>query len=57
MGQMSDTAYKMAFGSDFADVKNLRREIGSGLIYRQGVDTKPREFLAPYIEKGALSRE
>lgn len=57
MGQMSDTAYKMAFGSDFADVKNLRREIGSGLIYRQGVDTKPHEFLAPYIEKGALSRE
>ena len=57
MGQMSDIAYKMAFGSDFADVKNLRREIGSGLIYRQGVDTKPREFLAPYIEKGALSRE
>lgn len=56
MGQMSETAYKMAFGSDFADVKNLRREIGSGLIYRQGVDTKPREFLAPYIEKGALSR-
>lgn len=57
MGQMSDTAYKMAFGSDFADVKNLRREIGSGLIYRQGVDTKPREFIAPYLEKGALSRE
>lgn len=57
MGQMSDTAYKMAFGSDFADVKNLRREIGSGLIYRQRVDTKPREFLAPYLEKGALSRE
>lgn len=38
-----------------ADVKNLRHEIGSGLIYRQGVDTKPREFLASYIEKGALS--
>lgn len=56
MGAMSDTAYKMTFGSDFSDVKNLRREIGSGLIYRQGVDTKPREFLAPYIEKGALSR-
>lgn len=56
MGQMSNTAYQMAFGSDFADVKNLRREIGSGLIYRQGVDTKPREFLAPYIGKGALSR-
>lgn len=57
MGQMSDTAYKMAFGTAFADVKNLRREIGAGLICRQGVDTKPREFLAPYIEKGALSRE
>lgn len=57
MGQMSDTAYKMAFGSDFADVKNYRREIGSGLIYRQGTDTKPREFLAPYIYKGALNRK
>lgn len=57
MGQMSDTAYRMTFGSDFAEVKNLRREMGAGLIYRQGVDTKPREFLAPYIEKGALSRE
>ena len=57
MGQMSETAYKMAFGSEFASIKNNRREIGSGLIYRQGVDTKPREFLAPFIEKGALSRE
>ncbi len=57
MGQMSDTAYKMAFGSDFSDVRNNRREIGSGLIYRQGVDTKPREFLAPYIYEGALNRE
>lgn len=57
MGQMSETAYKMAFGSDFSSIKNNRREIGSGLIYRQGVDTKPREFLAPFIEKGALSKE
>ena len=57
MGQMSDTAYKMAFGSDFSDVKNYRREIGSGLIFRQGVDTKPREFLAPFICKGALNRD
>lgn len=57
MGRMSETAYKMAFGSDFSDIKNNRREIGSGLIFRQGVDTKPREFLAPFIEKGALSRE
>ena len=57
MGQMSNTAYTMAFGSDFSDVRNNRREIGSGLIYRQGVDTKPREFLAPYIYKGALNKE
>lgn len=57
MGQMSDTAYKMAFGSDFFKVRNNRREIGSGLIYRQGVDTKPREFLAPFICKGALNRK
>lgn len=57
MGQMSDTAYKMCFGSDFSDVKNSRRELGSGLIYRQGMDTKPREFFAPFIEKGALNRE
>lgn len=57
MGQMSDTAYKMTFGSDFSDVRNYRREMGSGLIYRQGVDTKPREFLAPYICKGALNRK
>lgn len=57
MGQMSETAYKMAFGSDFSYIKNNRREIASGLIYRQGVDTKPREFLAPYIYKGALSRK
>lgn len=57
MGQMSETAYKMAFGLDFSNIKNNRREIGSGLIFRQGVDTKPREFLAPFIEKGALNRE
>ena len=34
MGQMSETAYKMSFGSDFSHVRNYRREIGSGLIYR-----------------------
>lgn len=56
MGQMSETAYKMSFGSDFSHVKNYRREIGSGLIYRQGVDTKPRELIAPFICEGALSR-
>lgn len=57
MGKMSETAYKMAFGTDFSDIKNHRHEIGSGLIYRQGIDTKPREFLAPFICKGALNRK
>lgn len=56
MGQMSETAYKMSFGSDFSHVKNYRHEIGSGLIYRQGVDTKPRELIAPFICERALSR-
>lgn len=55
MGQMSESVYKMAFGADFENVKNYRQDIGSGLIFRQGVDTKPREFTAPYICKGALS--
>lgn len=56
MGQMTETAYKMSFGADFANVRNYRHEIGAGLIYRQGVDTKPREFIAPFIKQGALSR-
>lgn len=56
MGQMSETAYTMSFGSDFSHMRNYRREIGSGLIYRQGVDTKPRELIAPFICEGALSR-
>ena len=55
MGQMSEAAYKMSFGSDFANIKNYRHEIGSGLIYRQGIDTKPREFISPFICKGALN--
>ena len=56
MGKMSDTAYKMSFGTDFAHIRNYRNEIGAGLIYRQGVDTKPREFIAPFIKQGVLSR-
>lgn len=56
MGQMSETAYKMSFGSDFSHVRNYRREIGSGLIYRQGVDTKPRELIAPFICEGGIEQ-
>lgn len=52
MGVMTQEAYKMAF-----DMKahNLRREIGSGLILRKQIDRKPREFVAPFIEEGALN--
>ena len=57
MGHMADTSYIMVFGSDFKDIRNRRQEIGSGLIYRQGIDTVPREFLAPFIVKGSLSKE
>lgn len=54
MGHMSETAYAMTFREEHKHVKNYRREVGSGLIYREGIDTKPREFLAPYICNGAL---
>ena len=45
----------MIFGQDFSDIKNLRyNEIGSGLIMRSGEDSRPREFVAPYIKNGVL---
>lgn len=50
MGQGTETAYKMMFGSEFAHVKNYRTEKGSGLIYRVGIDTQPRELLVPYLK-------
>ena len=40
----------MMFGSEFAHVKNYRTEKGSGLIYRVGIDTQPRELLVPYLK-------
>lgn len=55
MGGMSSLSYRMAFGPDFEGVKNRRTEIGSGLIYRDGIDTRPREFLAPHIKNGSLN--
>lgn len=51
MGHSSDTTYKMIFGSEFAHVKNLRNEVGSGLIYRLGIDSKPRELLVPFMNQ------
>lgn len=49
MGQQSSTAYEMIFGEEFRKVKNRNRQIGSGLIYRTAVDSRPREFIAPYV--------
>lgn len=55
LGQMSASEYSMIFGTEYADVKNLRYgEIGSGLIMRTGLDSRPREFVAPYIKNHAL---
>lgn len=50
MGNGSETSNKMVFGSEFAHVKNYRTEKGSGLIYREGIDSKPRELLVPYLK-------
>ena len=50
MGNGTETSNKMIFDSDFAHVKNYRTEKGSGLIYREGIDSKPRELLVPYLK-------
>ena len=55
LGQLTTSEYRMIFGEEFSDIKNLRyNEIGSGLIMRHGVDSRPREFVSPYIEQGVL---
>ena len=55
LGHMTSSEYSMIFGQDFSDIKNLRyNEIGSGLIMRSGEDSRPREFVAPYIKNGVL---
>lgn len=55
LGQMSQTEYGMIFGNEFSDIKNLRYgEIGSGLIMRNGIDSRPREYASPYIKSGVL---
>lgn len=51
MGQQSETSYEMLFGEDFRKVKNTNLNIGSGLIYRSGIDTRPREFYSPYLKE------
>lgn len=55
LGQLTSSEYRMIFGEEFSDIKNLRyNEIGSGLIMRHSVDSRPREFVSPYIEQGVL---
>lgn len=55
LGQLTSSEYRMIFGEEFSDIKNLRyNEIGSGLIMRHSVDSRPREFISPYIEHGVL---
>lgn len=55
LGQMTQSELGMIFGNEFSDVKNLRYgQIGSGLAMRNGIDSRPREFVAPYIKKGVL---
>lgn len=51
LGQMTPTELGMIFGNEFSDMKNLRYgELGSGLIMRNGLDSRPREYVAPYIK-------
>ena len=51
MGQASTTAQEMVFGNEFAKVKNTHKEIGSGLIFRVGINSRPQELFVPFIHK------
>lgn len=55
LGQVTPSELGMIFGAEFSDTKNLRYwEIGSGLLMRTGIESRPREFIAPYIKEGVL---
>lgn len=49
MARQTETAYSMVF-PDIQGVKNYRTEKGTGLIYRTGYDTRPKELIVPYIQ-------
>ena len=49
MARQTETAYSMVF-PDIQGVKNYRTEKGTGLIYRTGYDTRPKELIVPYIK-------
>lgn len=51
MGHQTETAYNMVF-PDFSNVKNYRTEKGTGLIYCEGFDTRPKELVVPFIKAG-----
>lgn len=50
MGRQTETAYSMIF-PDCNNVRNLRFEKGTGLIYREGIDSRPKELIVPYIKE------
>lgn len=50
MGKSDETSYAMLF-PDISYMPNLRTEKGSGLIYRTGIDTRPKEILVPHLVK------
>ncbi len=54
MGENTETANAMVFGSEYGKIKKYKHGTGSGVIYRIGEDTMPKEFFAPYIYENAL---
>lgn len=51
LGNQTSVSYAMTFGEEFSDVCNRSKVLGSGLIIRQGIDSRPRPFIAPYLEE------
>lgn len=49
MARQTEMAYSMVF-PDIQGVKNYRTEKGTGLVYRTGYDTRPKELIVPYIQ-------
>ena len=51
LGNQTSVSYAMTFGEEFSDVCNRSKVLGSGLIIRQGIDSRPTPFIAPYLEE------
>ena len=51
LGSLSSTEMGMVFGNEFSEVKSLRYgQVGAGMIMRNGIDSRPRDYVAPYIK-------